>query len=182
MRNPTIQFAQRNSCTLRNRSRSTGITGHDHRNTHREDKRAVELVPIWALFERGADVMKSLPERDRQFTPLQNHLEAVFLPFFRPHFTSEEAFHLAFDKLEVLAALSYAIPAISKGERYWTLPGAYGWRHENRQRIFGEIRSSLQSLGDHSPFVLSSIVGKTALLGLDNLTQLEQFVPEFRWH
>lgn len=55
----------------------------------REDKRAVELVPIWALFERGADVMKSLPERDRQFTPLQNHLEAVFLPFFRPHFTSE---------------------------------------------------------------------------------------------
>jgi hypothetical protein len=148
----------------------------------REDKRAVELVPVWALFERGADVMKLLPERDRQFTPLQNHLEAVLLPFFRSHFTSEEAFHLAFDKLEVLAALSYAIPAIAKGERYWTIPGAYGWRHENRQRIFGEIRSSLQSLGDHSPFVLSSIVGKTALLGLDNLTQLEKFVPEFRWH
>ena len=32
---PAIQCAQRNSCTLRNRSRSTGITGHDHRNTHR---------------------------------------------------------------------------------------------------------------------------------------------------
>ena len=28
-----IQSAQRNSCTLRNRSRSTGITGHDRRNT-----------------------------------------------------------------------------------------------------------------------------------------------------
>jgi len=31
----TLQFAQRNSCTLRNRSRSTGISGHDRRNTHR---------------------------------------------------------------------------------------------------------------------------------------------------
>ena len=30
-----IQFAQRNSCTRRNRSRSTGITGHDRRNTHK---------------------------------------------------------------------------------------------------------------------------------------------------
>lgn len=76
---------------------------------------------------------------------------------------------------------SYAIPAVEKGERYWTLPGAYGWRHENRQRIFGEIRTSLQSLGDRSPFVISGIVGKTALQGLENLTQLERFVPEFRW-
>lgn len=33
---PTIQSAQRNSCTLRNRSRSTGISGHDHRNTQKE--------------------------------------------------------------------------------------------------------------------------------------------------
>ena len=31
----TLQFAQRNSCTLRNRSRSTGISGHDRRNTHK---------------------------------------------------------------------------------------------------------------------------------------------------
>lgn len=148
---------------------------------NRDDKRAVELTPVWALFERGADVMKSLPERDRQFTPLQNHLEALLLPLFRPHFPSKEAFHVAFDRLEILAALSYAIPAIERGGRYWTLPGTYGWRHENSRRIFGEIRTSLQSLGDHSPFVISGIVGKTALHGLENLTQLENFVLELRW-
>lgn len=147
----------------------------------REDKRAVELVPVWALFEMGADVMKALPKRDREYTALQNHLEALLLPLFRQHFASEEAFHVAFDRLEVLAALSYAIPAIEKGGRYWSLPGSYGWRHENRQRIFGEIRTSLQSLGDRSPFVIFGIAGKTALHGLDNLTQLEKFVSEFRW-
>lgn len=146
-----------------------------------EDKRAVELVPVWVLFQWGADVMKILPERGRQYTPMQNHLEALLLPLLRPHFPSEEAFHVAFDRLEVLAALSYAVPAIGKVESYWTLPGSYGWRHENRLRIFGEIRTSLQSLGDRSPFVISGIVGKTALHGLENLAQLEKFVSEFRW-
>jgi len=34
VRNSPIQSAQRNSCTLRNWSRSTGISGHDRRNTH----------------------------------------------------------------------------------------------------------------------------------------------------
>ena len=146
-----------------------------------EDKRAVELVPVWALFQLGADVMKRLPERDRQFTPLQNHLEALLRPRCRPHFPSEEAFHVAFDRLEVLAALSYAVSVIELEARYWPLPGSYGWRHENRLRIFGEIRTSLQSLGDRSPFVISGIVGKTALHGLNNLAQLEKLVLEFRW-
>lgn len=148
---------------------------------HREDKRVVDLVPVWALFEMGADVMKQLPERGREYTPLHNHLEALLIPVFRAHFLSEEAFHVAFDRFEILAALSFAIPAIEKGGSYWTLPGAYGWRHENRQRILGEIRTSLESLGDRSPFVISGIVGKTALLALKNLNELEKFVPEFRW-
>jgi hypothetical protein len=148
----------------------------------RDDKRAVELVPVWALFERGTDIMKTLPGRNLEFTPLQNHLEVLLGPLFHRYFPSTETFQVAFDRFEILAALSYAIPAIEKGDRYWTLPGAYGWRHENRQRIFGEIRNSLQNLGDNSPLVTSGIVGKTAQLGLKNLTELEQFVPEFRWH
>jgi hypothetical protein len=150
----------------------------------REDKRAVELVSIWRLLQQGPDVMKQLPERDREYTPLQNHLEALLMPIFRSHFSSENAFNVAFDRLEILAAISYAIPAIERGEseRYWTLPGAYGWRHDNRQRIFGEIRTSLQSLGDRSPFVSSGIVGRTVLQGLENLTQLEKFISRVGWN
>lgn len=148
---------------------------------HREDKRAVELVPIWALFEQGAGVMKVLPERDRQYTPLQNHVEALLWPLFRPHFPSEAAFKMAFDKLEVLAALSYALPAIETGGRYWTLLGSYGWRGENRQRIFTELRNTLTTLGDDSPLVRSRLVGSSAEQGLRNLGELEQFIPQFRW-
>jgi hypothetical protein len=41
-----IQFAQRNFCSLRNRSRSTGIIGHGRRNTQRcaEDSK---LNKVW---------------------------------------------------------------------------------------------------------------------------------------
>lgn len=148
----------------------------------REDKRAVEILPLWALFESGADIMKILPNRDRQHTPFQNHLEAMLLPLFRTQFSTDDAFHVAFDRFEILAAMAYAAPLVENGKSYWTLPGSYGWRHDNRQRIIGEIRVSLQSLGDRSPFVTSGIVGKTAANGLENLAQLEKFVPEFRWH
>lgn len=149
---------------------------------HCKDKRAVELLPIWALFERGADVMKVLPSRKREYTPLQNHLEELLWPLLKSHFPSEAMFHLTFDKFEILAALSYAKPAIEEGESYWTLPGSYGWRRENRQRIFTEIHNSLMTLNDNSPFVTSRLVGISAEHGLRNLDELEQFVPHFRWH
>jgi hypothetical protein len=149
---------------------------------NREDKRVVELVPIEALFDRGADVMKLLPNRERQYTPLQNHVEELLWTLFHSHFPSEAQFRLTFDRLELLAALSYAIPAIEKGGRYWTLPGAYAWRSENRQHIVNEIRSSLATSGNQSPFVTSRLVGGTAEHGLKNLGELEQFVPQLRWY
>ncbi|WP_277593693.1 SIR2 family protein [Pseudomonas chlororaphis] len=148
----------------------------------REDKRVVEMVPIWALFQMGSDVMKVLPGRERQYTPLNNHLEELLWKLLGASFPSQMAFQIAFDRLEVLFALSYAIPCIQKEERYWTLPGAYGWRRANMMRILAEIRSSLESLGDTSLLVSSGLVGSTAVQGLENLNQLEQFVPQFRWH
>ncbi|MCY1463469.1 hypothetical protein D9M71_813700 [compost metagenome] len=97
-------------------------------------------------------------------------------------FPSKMAFQIAFDRLEVLFALSYAVPCIQKKARYWTLPGAYCWREENMTRISAELRTSLESLGDTSPFISSGLVGGTAVQGLENLSQLEQFAPTlFLW-
>jgi hypothetical protein len=141
----------------------------------------VELVPIWALFDRGGDVMKVLPGREREYTTMNNHVEALLWSMFESAFPSLTTFQLAFDRLEVLFALTYAVPCVQKHERYWTLPGAYGWRTDNRVRIFSELRKELETLGDRSPCVVSGLIGTTAELGLENLSQLEQFVPEFRW-
>jgi hypothetical protein len=128
--------------------------------------------------------MKVLPGRERQHTPLQNHLGALLFELVGPQFDSEIAFNLAFDRFEVLAALCYAAPQVARvqtGERYWTLPGAYGWRSDNRQRIFQELSESLATAGDGSPYVVSGLIGKTAALGRANLEELQKFVPQFRW-
>lgn len=149
---------------------------------HREDKRAVEVLPPFVLVERGGDAMKVLPGRERQYTPLQNHLEALLWPLFSSQFPSEAAFHLAFDRFEILMALSYAIPAVESDDRYWTVPGSYGWRYTNRERIISEIRNGLETLGDDSPLVTSRLAGSTAATALRNLTSLEELVGRFHWY
>lgn len=148
-----------------------------------EDKRVVEVIPICALFQRGADVMQILPGREREYTPMQNHVEALLFEMLGTNFESAEALTNAFDKIEVFSALSYAAPQIERNqgsERYWTLPGAYVWRSENRRKILEEVSSSLKSSGDASPLVTSKLVGATAENGLANLKLLEEFVPHLR--
>jgi hypothetical protein len=149
---------------------------------HREDKRAVEVLPPFVLLERGGDAMKVLPGRERAYTPLQNHLEALLWPLFSSQFPSEAAFHLAFDRFEILMALSYALPAVENDDRYWTVPGSYGWRYMNRERIISEIRNGLETLGDGSPLVTSRLAGSTAATALKNLSALEELVSRFHWY
>jgi hypothetical protein len=146
---------------------------------HHEDKRAVELLALWELYEHNGQMMRILPGRDRNHTPLQNHVEELLLPMFREHVPSEEAFHVMFDKFEMLSALAYAAPQDwAKGIGYWAPPGSYGWRSSNRERIFKELREQVAA-GQASP--LTQIVGRDATHAAENLKQLENFVPEFRW-
>jgi len=147
---------------------------------HGEDKRVVDLVPIWALLRRS-DVMKLLPDRERQYTPLNNHIEELLWKELGASFPSRSAFELAFDKLEILFALTYAAPGLENGDRYWTLPGAYGWRETNRTRVVAGLRRELESAEDASPMVAYGLVGTTSSMGLDNLLQLEQFIASLQW-
>ena len=148
---------------------------------YKDDRRAVELLPIWVLFERGAEVMKVLPGREREFTPLNNRLAALLLHLFGRAFPAESGFNLAFDRLEILSALNYAVPAVAKGERYWAPPGIFGWRHDNRQRVVTELRDELTNAGDKSMYVTSGLVGASAVKGLENLTAFESLVQQFHW-
>lgn len=147
-----------------------------------DDKRAVEVLSIWGLFQTGAEVMKILPGREQERTPLQNHLEALLWPLFRADFPSEAAFHLIFDRLEIFAALSFAVPAVESQDNYWALPGSFAWRRENRIRILSDIRKSLATLGNGSPFVKSSLIGKSFQHGIANIEGLEKLVSSLHWH
>jgi hypothetical protein len=136
---------------------------------YQKEKRIVDVAPVLVLFDSNPDVMKLLPGRERQYLPLNNRLHDLLSASIGSAFSSSDAFTLAFDWFEVLAGLSYGIPAINDGSHYWAPPGAFAYRHENREAIFASIKESLTQLGDSSPFVTSGIVGASTQIGLENV-------------
>jgi hypothetical protein len=149
--------------------------------SHRKDQRAVELMPIWALFDRGIDDMKRIPGRENEHTPLENHLEELLRPMLGKHFTSLQAFELTFDRLEVLQALANIAPKIDSPGRYWTWPGSYVWRTTNAEKIFAEITSNIALHGAASPYVADGFVGATPQLATKNVLELAAFSKELGW-
>lgn len=156
-----------------------GTTVH---REHKEDKTAVELLPAFCLFERGNEPARLLEGMDRRHAPLNDWLHALLQPRFRSLIPSESRFTYAFDRLEVLMALSFAHHSTRpEGWPYWVPPGCYGYRGDNLDRILKELRSSLESLGDKSPYVRSGIFGHSAeecSAGIDAFTA---WVRELRW-
>jgi SIR2-like domain len=151
------------------------------REEHVKDKRAVEVLTIRNMFSGAHEPMKLIPGKENHHAPLSERIQELLWDRLSSSFASQEELILAFDRFEVLAALSYAAPSIGLNERYWAPPGAFGWRSENRVQIINSIRESLNNHGDGSPFVQTGLVGKTSKMGLENLTSLENFVAELRW-
>lgn len=148
---------------------------------NREDKTAVEMLPAFCLFERGNEPAKLLEGMDRRHAPLNDWIYALLRANALGIVPSEARYTYVYDKLEILMALSYAFHANREKRWYWVPPGAYGYRHDNRERILNEIQGSLDSLGDKSPYVRANIFGHSAT---DCKTALEAFanwVKELRW-
>ena len=57
----------------------------------------------------------------------------------------------------------------------------FGYRSENRVQILQEIRESLSTMQDESPFVTCGIFGETAEECKQGLETLEQFISNFTW-
>jgi len=155
-----------------------GTTVH---REHREDQTAVELLPAFCLFEKGSGPAKLLEGMGQRYAPLNDWLQTLLAPQFRGLIPSEARFTYAFDRLEILIALGYAHRAKRPKDRYWAPPGSYGYRHENRERIVGEIRASLESQGDASPYARSGIFGCSAEECIEGLDAFKSWVPKLRW-
>jgi len=109
---------------------------------NREDKTAVEMLPALCLFERGNEPAKLLEGMERHHVPLNDWIHVLLRSKTQGVFPSESRYTYAFDKLELLMALSYAFRAKRDNNWYWAPPGAYGYRHDNRQRCRRAFKST----------------------------------------
>ena len=79
-------------------------------------------------------------------------------------------------------ALSYAYHDERSLDRYWAPAGAFGYRSDNRGRIFQEIEESLSTMQAESPYVTSGIFGETVAECKQGVEALKQFIPSLRWY
>lgn len=147
---------------------------------HREDNTAVELLPPFCLFERGDESPRFLEGMERRRAPLNDWLHALLQPRFRSLVPSESRFSYCFDRLEILMALSYAHHAKRAKDWYWVPPGSYGYRRESLDRILKEMQSSIESLGEKSPYVRSGIFGHSAEECIVGINAFTAWVRELR--
>lgn len=142
-----------------------------------KDRVIVQLLPPFRLFQNN-DTTKVLQGMEKRYAPLNDWIYEVLKPYFKQIIASDTRLTMAFDKLEILMALSFAYHGNRNGESYWAPPGAYGYRGENRERIFAEISDSLTRDGDNSPYVTSRIFGDTAKVCSDGFELFKEFAQK----
>ena len=153
------------------------------RREHQEDVLAIQILPPFCLFERGGQVMRILEGMDRHYAPMNDWIHKILWPYAERIIPDNDRYTLVFDKLEILMALSLAHhkDEWSSGE-YWTIPGSFGYRSANRNRILQEIEESLSKMHDESPFVRCGIFGETAEECKQGLAALENFFSKLHWY
>ena len=125
------------------------------RGKRQDDVPAVQILPPFCLFSGGGQVMQHLEGMDRRHAPLNDWIHDTVRSHAESIIPDNNRYTLVFDKLEILMALSYAYHDERPLDRYWAPPGAFGYRSDNRVRIFQEIEGSLSTMQAESPYVTS---------------------------
>ena len=148
-----------------------GLLAVKVRREHEEDLAAAYALPPSLLFSSGQETMQLLPDMARRHTPFSQWIQAVLREPGRRVVHDEAHFTRLFDKLEILIALAGARANPWPGGHFAPV-GCFCWRGDTRNRFLVEIRESLESDGDASPFVRAGVFGNTAAecqKGVDDL-------------
>ena len=148
---------------------------------HRDPLPLVEVAPPWALFQRGIQPMQALPGMANRYAPLNDWLAEVMRPVPEGRLPSAEAFDSDFDTVEMLLGLHFARTSLQSG-RYRAIPGRYGYRHQECDRILAMLRADVGTAAAPGPLAVSGLIGSTTEECETNLTSIMTFVQNLHWH
>ena len=129
-------------------------------DAHREECPAVQSLPPVQLISEGARRMRMLEGMETRNYPLNDWLHDALRPIATRVIGDPRRYTQTFDKLEVLIALAFSYHG-SSFISDWVPGGAFQYRYENRDRVMKEIRESLATEREESPFVRSGIFGRS---------------------
>ena len=148
------------------------------REAYREDRAAALVLPPFCLFDGDGQVMRILEGAGR-YAPLNDWMHKTLRPYAARVVLDDSRYTCAFDKLEILIALANLR---IDPEDTWPPLGAFGHRDNNRKRILQEIKESILSRHDESPFVKCGIFGDTADACKQKVLEFELCVAKLRPH
>ena len=143
------------------------------RDEHQNDFPAVQLLPASRIA--GVD-MPILEGMDKHHLQLNEWIHETLQPYRERIILEDNRYTMAFDKFELLMALSCAY------HKDRVLPGAFVYRYENRNRIFQQIKESLSTEKDKSPFVTCGIFGGSAATCEKGLAIAEKTILGWQSH
>lgn len=160
---------------------STEIPQADHAT-----KTVSQLLPPHNIF-RGFSLrfgsslkaMQMLEGMEGRPTPFSEWIQTAVWQYMSNIIFNSKQYDLAFDKLEILMALSYAFHDDGKAEpwyRYWIPLGSFVYRSQTQIRILREIEESIATRQHESPFVRSGIFGDAPEECAESIQQFKEFV------
>ena len=114
------------------------------------------------------------PKQERRHTPRNDRIHDVLREPSRQLLIQEDEYSYTFDKLEILISLNMSQYRQAPMGRFPI--GCFLYRHQNRERVVHEIRQSLESDRDRSPFVVNDLFGSDTTECLSLLREFEVFV------
>lgn len=150
-------------------------------NEHNEKSRAVQILPPFCMFYNGGQTMRILENMDRHHAPLNDWIHDTLRTHTRRVVRDDDRYSWDFDKFELLIALSYAHYTTKESTRDWVPPGRFGYRFRDRMSIMDEIKSSLSTEEDDSPYVTSQVFGRTSAECVQSVGTLERYLSNLHW-
>ena len=117
-----------------------------------------------------------LEGKENYHLPLNEWMYDTLQKCFKREIPDEEEFETIFVKLEILISLStaYQPKPIWMGSAF----GTFMYRYETTWNVLQEIKQSISSLSDDSPFVIADIFGNTAEACKQYLVNFEKWISQ----
>jgi hypothetical protein len=134
-----------------------------------ESENGFGIYPGW-VFDRKDGL--PFPGRDRDYTPLSNHLRQVLREPLKEHLAEESDYDAAFDRLEYLFSLRFWQSTFQNREYAWAPLGGFAVRSKYRPhlQIMRKMDDEIKSLGGDWPPLKAGVLDGS----IDEIKQAKQ--------
>jgi uncharacterized caspase-like protein len=122
------------------------------------------------------DVFKRIPGHEKQFVPLSEYLFKILQPPLDDTFFLGENYEAAFDRFEVLYAMTVIDERLQSDEDVWAPAGRYAWKHRRYESPIEQVlRESLKEGENWAP-IRAGMFGGSAERARRAAEELKAFV------